>query len=52
MNVGDPNRRCSPHVAEGVGYARISEDNRKGKTGRSEGALLKVKFQRVQNGQN
>ena len=34
--------QCAPHqgVLEGVGYAHISEDNRKAKTGRSEGALL------------
>ena len=39
--VGDPNGTViSPTVAEGVGYARSSDDNRKGKTGRSEGALL------------
>jgi hypothetical protein len=40
MNVGDPNRAERPSAAEGVGYARSSEDPRKGKSGRSEGALL------------
>ena len=41
MNVGDPNGTViSPTVAEGVGYARSSDDNRKGKNGSSEGALL------------
>ena len=30
----------SPTVDEGVGYAHSSDDNRKGKNGRSEGALL------------
>ena len=30
---------------EGVGYARSSEDIRKGKSGKSEGALLKQEFQ-------
>jgi len=39
MNVGYPNGTgTSPTVAEGVGYARSSGDNRKGKTGSSEGA--------------
>ena len=40
MNVGDPNRTDRPSVAEEVGYARSSDDTRKGKNGRSEGALL------------
>jgi hypothetical protein len=40
MNVGDPNIVDSPSIDEGVGYARISKDSRKGKTERSEGALL------------
>jgi len=40
MNVGDPNMTERQTVDEGVGYARSSEDNRKGKTERSEGALL------------
>lgn len=40
MNVGDPNMTESLTVDEGVGDARSSEDNRKGKTERSEGALL------------
>jgi hypothetical protein len=44
MNVGDPNETGCPPVDEGVGYARSSEDNRKGKSGRSEGALLQTKF--------
>ena len=37
MYVGDPNRTDRPSVAEGVGYARSSDDHRKGKSGRSEG---------------
>lgn len=45
MNVGDPNRLCRRAGAEGVGYAHSSEDPRKGKSGKSEGALLKLKFQ-------
>jgi len=40
MNVGDPNKAESLIADEGVGYARSSDDSRKGKTGRSEGALL------------
>jgi len=40
MNVGYPNVAASPPADEGVGYAHSSDDNRKGKTGRSEGALL------------
>ena len=45
MNVGSPTRfgRQKPD-AEGVGYAHSSEDTRKGKNGKSEGALLKQKF--------
>ena len=39
MNEGDPNDRLSS-VVEGVGDAHSSEDPRKGKSGRSEGALL------------
>lgn len=39
MNVGDPNGGIS-NLAEGVGDAHISDDARKGKSGRSEGALL------------
>lgn len=39
MNVGDPNDKRSGLV-EGVGDAHSSEDTRKGKSGRSEGALL------------
>jgi hypothetical protein len=39
MNVGYPNDNRSGLV-EGVGDAHISEDTRKGKSGRSEGALL------------
>lgn len=40
MNVGDPSSMEVPSIAEGVGYAHSSEDGRKGKSGRSEGALL------------
>jgi len=40
MNVGDPNACGKSTIDEGVGYARSSEDTRKGKSGRSEGALL------------
>jgi len=40
MNVGDPSGAGCPPAAGGVGDARISEDTRKGKSGRSEGALL------------
>jgi len=41
MNVGDPNGTVLVGLSvEGVGYARSSEDHRKGKSGRSEGALL------------
>jgi len=39
MNVGDPNETAVNRI-EGVGYAHSSEDLRKGKSGRSEGALL------------
>ena len=39
MNVGGPNDRRSSLV-EGIGDAHSSEDPRKGKSGRSEGALL------------
>ncbi|AEE52513.1 hypothetical protein Halhy_4678 [Haliscomenobacter hydrossis DSM 1100] len=39
MNVGDPNDRQS-NLVEGVGDAHSSADPRKGKSGRSEGALL------------
>ena len=39
MNVGYPNDNLSGLV-EGVGDAHSSEDTRKGKSGRSEGALL------------
>ena len=39
MNVGDPNG-VNPNLTEGVGDAHSSEDTRKGKSGRSEGALL------------
>jgi hypothetical protein len=39
--VGYPNGTVLVTLsAEGVGYARSSVDNRKGKSGRSEGALL------------
>ena len=31
---------CDEFTSEGVGYAHSSEDTRKGKSGRSEGALL------------
>lgn len=40
MNVGDPSRADGLAAAEGVGYAHISDDTRKGKNGSSEGALL------------
>lgn len=41
MNVGDPNGTGLVGLpAEGVGDARSSADSRKGKSGRSEGALL------------
>jgi RNA-directed DNA polymerase len=40
MNVGDPIRASGPLVAEGVGYVHISDETRKGKSGRSEGTLL------------
>jgi hypothetical protein len=43
MNVGSPTRSGAPD-AEGVGYAHNSEDTRKGKNGKSEGALLKWSF--------
>ena len=43
MNVGCPTRFGAPD-AEGVGYAHSSEDTRKGKNGKSEGALLKRRF--------
>lgn len=39
MNVGYPNDILSG-IDEGVGDAYSSEDTRKGKSGRSEGALL------------
>ena len=39
MNVGGPNDRPSS-LDEGIGDAHSSEDPRKGKNGRSEGALL------------
>lgn len=39
MNVGDPNGIPS-RIAEGIGDAHSSDDPRKGKSGRSEGALL------------
>ena len=44
MNVGYPTDAGSSPAGEGVGYARSSEDTRKGKSGRSEGALLQVRF--------
>jgi hypothetical protein len=48
MNVGDPNGAGEVHLpSEGVGYARSSEDHRKGKNGRSEGALLYILFLRM-----
>jgi len=40
----------SPHIAEGVGDVRSSEDTRKGKSGRSEGTLLQIKFQEYEPG--
>jgi hypothetical protein len=40
MNVGDPNSATGLVADEGVGYARSSEEPRKGKSGKSEGALL------------
>lgn len=41
MNVGDPNcRGADQPLQKGVGYARSSGESRKGKSGRSEGALL------------
>ena len=41
MNVGYPNVSGQATLRyEGVGYAHSSEDTRKGKSGRSEGALL------------
>jgi len=44
MNVGYPNVSGQTTLRyEGVGYAHISEDTRKGKSGRSEGALLLIK---------
>jgi len=44
MNVGSPNRLSRRAGAEGVGNAHSSEDPRKGKSGDSEGALLKLSF--------
>lgn len=41
MNVGDPtNASVNQGVVAGVGYAHSSDENRKDKTGSSEGALL------------
>lgn len=40
MNVGDPTRTTSPPVTAGVGDAHSSDEARKGKIGKSEGALL------------
>ena len=39
MNVGGPNDSLS-RLVEGIGDAHSSADPRKGKSGRSEGALL------------
>ncbi len=44
MNVGDPNGVTRQVTDEGVGYAHSSVDTRKGKSGSSEGALLKTNF--------
>ena len=44
MNVGAPNGVTRQVTDEGVGYAHSSVDTRKGKSGRSEGALLKTNF--------
>lgn len=52
MNVGYPISSESPTEAGGVGDAHSSEDTRKGKSGRSEGALLRMKFTKWETNQN
>ena len=47
MNVGDPNSSGVSALAEGVGYARSSDDPRKGKNGSNEGALVSFKKLKV-----
>ena len=51
MNVGDPNAMEKRPIGEGVGDAHISEDRQKGKTARSEGALLQWLIQEEVNSQ-
>ena len=42
--------RVKSAAGEGVGYARSSEDIRKGKSGRSEGALHQERLQLINIG--